>query len=153
MWVAVVRHGHAGQRSDFDGPDLLRPLSTRGHTEAAGLARDLSTSGASRIISSPAVRCIETLLPLSRALGVDVESDPRLFEGTEAEGVLEVISELGATPAVLCTHGDVIPALLDDLRRNGVELTSMPTWPKASTWVLEGTDLAIELARYVPPPT
>ena len=152
MWIAVVRHAHAGDRHAFHGPDDQRPLTARGRQAAEGLVALFAEAGVTRLISSPAVRCIETLLPLGAALELDVEPEPRLYEGAARSEVLEVLDELGGVPSVICTHGDIVPDLLGHLKAQGVTLTDPPTWPKASTWILEGPGLTAERARYVPPP-
>jgi hypothetical protein len=37
----------------------------------------------------------------------------------------------------MCSHGDVIPAVVLALAEHGVELHDPPVWKKGSTWVLE----------------
>jgi 8-oxo-dGTP diphosphatase len=149
----VVRHADAGHRSEWDGPDRERPLSTRGWRQAQGLSASIGEDRPQRLLASPYTRCVQTLEPLADQLGLAVEPDPRLAEGAGASGALELADELAATPAVLCSHGDVIPDLLDALVAQGVKLDDEPRWQKASTWVLlrDGTRLA--KARYLPPPT
>ena len=60
--------------------------------------------------------------------------------------------ELRDTSAVLCSHGDVIPDLLDALVATGTRLKDEPRWQKASTWVLSWDGDHISKGRYVPPP-
>jgi 8-oxo-dGTP diphosphatase len=148
----VVRHAKAGSRSDWEGDDALRPLSKAGDRQAAAIARRLVKRGATTLVSSPAVRCVQTLEPLAHLLSQAVDTDERLGEGTAFPAVLELCAEL-PDGAVMCSHGDVIPELLDALVRRGCELTSPPDWRKASTWVLRRDgDGTISSAKCWPPP-
>jgi phosphohistidine phosphatase SixA len=61
-----------------------------------------------RVVSSPYLRCVQTVEPLADFLGVPVEHDVRLAEGAGDAG-LELLSEQGM---VACTHGDVVEELL-----------------------------------------
>ena len=147
----VVRHAHAGARGP-DAADRHRPLSERGHKQAAALREQLAAAGITRLVSSPFRRCIDTLAPLAGMTGVEVEEDPRLEEARGAAGALEVAAELRGVTAAICSHGDVIPDLLDELVRSGVRFSDDLRWPKASTWILTRSNGGFSKARYVPPP-
>jgi 8-oxo-dGTP diphosphatase len=148
----VVRHADAGQRSAWAGSDRERPLSERGWRQADGVRDELVDSGPVRLLASPFTRCVQTLEPLAERLGLQVEADQRLAEGAGAGGALELADELVHGPAVLCSHGDVIPDLLDALLRDGVKLRDELRWQKASTWVLTRDSGRIATGRYLPPP-
>jgi 8-oxo-dGTP diphosphatase len=148
----VVRHAHAGSRGQADGPDDLRPLSERGWRQAHALVEVLAEAGVTRLVSSPYVRCMQTLEPLAAALGLAVQADDRLAEGSGFEPALALAEELSEAPAVVCSHGDVIPDLLEALVRRGMELQDPARWPKGSTWVLTRDDEGFVKARYLPPP-
>ncbi|MEZ5101496.1 MAG: phosphoglycerate mutase family protein [Thermoleophilia bacterium] len=113
MALIVLRHASAGRRSDWEGDDELRPLDVIGRQQATALARTLAARGPTRLVSSPATRCLQTLEPLGAQLGVAVEPDARLAEGAGHRGALALLRELGDASAVLCTHGDVLGDLLD----------------------------------------
>jgi 8-oxo-(d)GTP phosphatase len=153
--VYLVRHAHAGDRSAWRGDDDRRPLSERGWRQAAGLVALLAPLPAPvRILSSPSLRCVQTVEPLARAHGLPVETDERLLEGARAEEALDLLEEEAARGALAaCTHGDVVPGVLDLLRSRGARVDAPLTWPKASTWVLDGDDSGgLVAARYLPPP-
>jgi antitoxin (DNA-binding transcriptional repressor) of toxin-antitoxin stability system len=57
----------------------------------------------------------------------------------------------GGDDVVLCSHGDVIGAIVTALRHRGVDLGEQPTWRKASTWVLDRWP-ATTSARLIPRP-
>lgn len=134
----LIRHADAGDRGAWVGEDRLRPLSKKGRRQSDRIAGRLQGEGITRLISSASTRCIETLEPLAQATGLSVETDARLYEGSDGPAALEVADELrhlGDT-AALCSHGDVIPDLLSELRILGTTFHHTLTWPKASTWVL-----------------
>jgi 8-oxo-dGTP diphosphatase len=57
-----------------------------------------------------------------------------------------------AAPTAFCSHGDVIPEILDELVRRGTTLEDEPRWQKGSSWVLRWDGDRIATARYLPPP-
>jgi phosphohistidine phosphatase SixA len=105
MSIVLLRHAWAGHRAHWDDDDRLRPLDERGREQARRLARALQ--GARRLVSSPYVRCVQTL----ETFGLPVETDERLAEGATREDVLQLAAEVG-DGAVLCTHGDITEAVL-----------------------------------------
>lgn len=104
-----------------------------------------------RVLSSPFLRCIQTVQPLAESLALPVEETTDLAEG-HADGALDLVHSLVADDAALCTHGDVIPALLRALDREGVAVAAEWQWRKGSTWVLHTEDGALTRATYVPRP-
>jgi broad specificity phosphatase PhoE len=104
----LLRHASAGHRTRWDGHDVARPLDDRGRRQAAELVEILRALGVRRVVSSPYVRCVETVEPLAAALGVPVEQDDRLAEGEE-DSARELLDEDGV---VCCTHGDIVEALI-----------------------------------------
>lgn len=151
----VVRHAHAGSRSAWTGPDTERPLSPRGRREAAAIADLLAERGVTRLVSSPAVRCTQTFGPLGDKLGLAVEAERRLQEGTGGPDVVALVAELcndGRDRVALCSHGDVIPELLRALAAEGTRFADPLTWPKASTWVVTREGGRWTEACYIPPP-
>jgi 8-oxo-dGTP diphosphatase len=132
-----VRHAHAGSKARWKGPDRARPLSAQGRKEALGLVERLGGYPVGRVLSSPAERCLQTVQPLAGRLGSPVEPSRALgVDGTGPE-VLELLTRPSLEQAVLCTHGEVIGKLFDDLQQAGIELSDPPRWPKGSTWVLQ----------------
>ncbi|MDX1621325.1 MAG: phosphoglycerate mutase family protein [Nitriliruptorales bacterium] len=154
MTVLVIRHAHAGVRERWPYDDGQRPLSEQGRVEAKELPHHLSGYPLDRIISSPLVRCTETVQELARDRGLEVELDDRLIEGTALAEVWELVREMSGQHVALCTHGDLIQQLVRDLYRRKVDMPGDPAWAKGSTWVLE-LDGHGEVARadYLPPPT
>lgn len=150
--VYLVRHAKAGERRIWRGEDLERPLSKTGWKQSRALAKRLHKKGASELVSSPYLRCMQTLEPLAVMLDVPILADERLFEGAGFEGALELLTEV-ADGAVLCSHGDVIPETLQALVRRGMEVKTAPDWRKGTVWVLKRNNGRITSATVWPPPS
>jgi phosphohistidine phosphatase SixA len=120
--VFLVRHGSAGKRSKWEGDDRLRPLDEKGRAQAQGLVALLGERGVERILTSPYVRCRETVEPLADALGLPVEERDELAEGASRQTALALVAELAGEPAVLCTHGDVVDELAGEETKKGSTL-------------------------------
>jgi 8-oxo-dGTP diphosphatase len=153
MTIYLVRHAKAGERNAWTGDDELRPLSGRGHMQARGLIDVLRNAEFERVLSSPYVRCMETVVPIAADRRMAVEPADELAEGASLREALALIQKHAEGGAVMCTHGDVMPMLLERFGKKGVDIGVEPQWPKGCTWVLE-TDAAGEVhsAEYLPPP-
>lgn len=148
----VVRHAAAGDRSRWEAPDPERPLTPKGFAQAKALACELAEVGVSRILTSPYVRCVQTVDPLADQIGLEVEPSGELAEGAGPREIDRLLSGTGGNTTVLCSHGDVIPALLERLRWMGVRFQSPYACQKGSTWVIGHDGQAFTDATYVPPP-
>jgi 8-oxo-dGTP diphosphatase len=105
-----------------------------------------------RIASSPYVRCVQTVTPLSETCGIPIEQIDALAEGTPLDQVLRLIEKVSDKPTVLCTHGDVVEEVLSHLDERRVPLDGGLVFPKGSAWVLDVEGGDIVHGRYVPPP-
>ena len=150
MTVYVVRHAKAGSRSGWKGPDDQRPLSKPGRNQAEALADALAASEPTRIVSSPFVRCRQTVAPLAQRLLLPVDLSDALAEGAPIAETIALLDKVLDQSTVLCTHGDVIEWLLDDLARSGVPLDDTRI-EKGSTWVLAVAAGAVVSAHYEGP--
>lgn len=148
--IHMVRHAHAGERSAWTLDDDLRPLSPCGCGQAERLPAQLGDRPAA-IYSSPALRCIGTVLPLARAHKLPVCTRGDLYEGGGAEEMLAALMAEARFPVIACTHGDILADLLGMLIRAGLTLPPQRI-EKGSTWTLAVSAGAISSARYAPPP-
>lgn len=146
MTLLLVRHAVALRRADWKGDDAPRPLTARGYAQAEALPELLAPYGVTRILSSRAVRCVETIQPLAARLGLPVEERAELFEGT-GTAAIALVRDLDGVIA-LCTHGDVIPDLLGVLAPSTVAADGDVHCEKGSTWVIDDAGGA----TYLPPP-
>ena len=139
MTILLVRHATAGERERWQGDDLLRPLDDRGREQAAKLTAVLEPYAIERICSSPYIRCRQTVEPLAEGLGLKIEERDELAEGAGRWAALALARELSESTPVLCTHGDIVLALLGEESKKG------------STWVLELADSELIRIEYLPP--
>ena len=102
MTVLLLRHATAG-KSTSAPDDHLRPLDERGWEQAEKLVDTLAPYDVQRILTSPYIRCRQTVEPLARALGRAIEERPELAEGSTAEDALRLVGSLDGEAAVLCT--------------------------------------------------
>ena len=149
--LLLVRHAHAGDKYRWEGPDSVRPLSAAGQAEAAGLLVRLEDYPLERILSSPTVRCQQTVQPLARDRYLRVECHPSLGVDADLAVVLALLGDLQAQNAVVCTHGEVIGQVLARLVVDGLTVDQPLVWPKGSSWLLEGVDGRFGFGRYLPP--
>ena len=151
MALYLVRHAKAGQRGRWDGPDHLRPLTKAGRAQAEALAAWLANEPISRLLSSPYVRCVQTLEPLAEKLALEVEITEHLTEAIHFGPALDLLTVL-PDHSVLCSHGDLIPDIMEALARQGTVIDGPADWRKGSTWVLQCEDGQVIRAHAVPPP-
>lgn len=146
--LLLVRHADAGDRSLWEGDQDLRPLNERGLRQAEITGRALRRFAPARILSSPAVRCVQTVAPLAEALGVEIEIVDELAEGRTTEA----LALLDGTPMALGSHGDVLPKLLGVLagHLDGVDIGR--GFGKSAAWVLDVNRAGKAVsARYIEP--
>ena len=153
MSVYLVRHAKAGNREAWRGDDRLRPLSGPGRRQAEGLVGALKKARIERILSSPYIRCVETVKPLADARGLKVETTDDLAEGAGAESVLRLVKRFAGKDVVLCTHGDVMQETVEQLASSGIiPRPRTDDLAKGATWILEEKAGKITSADYLPAP-
>ena len=149
--VYVVRHAKAGLRSRWTGPDEERPLTRRGRRQAERLVERFRDLEVGRIVSSPFVRCVQTVELLARDRGLEVETHPALAEGADGHEVLALVATVQPEPVVLCGHGREIGWLIDAIASRGASVLDPKGIAKGSVWELGRRDERIVSARYLPP--
>ena len=90
MRVHMLRHAqsvsnaqkHAASLPDSEGDRL----TDRGHEQARHAARALEGRGFTRLVASPMRRAQETAQPIAEALGLEIETDPGIYELREEDG-------------------------------------------------------------------
>ena len=156
MPLILIRHAKAGKRSKWledpaNTDDIKRPLDNKGMLQAVALADRLSDFAPPQLVSSPYIRCMQTLEPLGATLAISVIADERLAENNPFEPILELL-EGCPDNSVLCSHGDMIPMVVEALERRGMVVTGMRDSRKASVWVLERQNGVIARGHAWPPP-
>jgi len=118
--VVVLRHAKAAPRSEWDGEDALRPLTARGAKQAKAVAGPLRAFGVRKIVSSDAVRCVTTVSPFAALSGRKIHRTAAISQDSWEDGTADVRSVVGrrvrsGKPAVICSHGPVLPEILREL--------------------------------------
>lgn len=154
MLIHLVRHAHAGSRSRWDGPDEHRPLSDKGWAQARAIGKDLRKAGIDLLWSSPYLRCRQTLEPLAERLGLEVADHDLLAEGGWGPPALDALLEAAAAGRTVaaCSHGDIIPAVIDAAVNRGARLVGPGSPSKGARYECEVVDGTIVRIVHVPAP-
>jgi 8-oxo-dGTP diphosphatase len=119
--LALVRHAHAVRRGSWSQDDQLRPLDEVGTARASRIATALAAYGITSLVSSPSLRCTDTLKPYAAQLRLPMKTKNGLSEegyaahpGRAPRHLAKLIER--GTAAALCSHGPVLPGLLSRLR-------------------------------------
>jgi len=147
----LVRHADAGDKLQWSGPDEQRPLSDVGRREAEGLVSLLAGFPIVRIVSSPAVRCRQTVEPLANQRHLQLSVDTALAVGADLDRAVELLLHPDADEVAWCSHRELIAPLLVRLRERGAPISDDADWPKGSVWVFDVADGSIASAMYLPP--
>jgi 8-oxo-dGTP pyrophosphatase MutT (NUDIX family)/phosphohistidine phosphatase SixA len=115
--IVVLRHGKAAPHTASKEDDLARPLTALGREQAAELVPVLGAYGIRRVVSSPAVRCAQTVEPFAHSISTFLEIDDRLGEDTRASQVQRSVEALldRKNPVVMCTHRPTLPWVFDSV--------------------------------------
>jgi phosphohistidine phosphatase SixA len=151
MVLTLVRHAHAGSKRRWTGPDEQRPLTERGLSEAHGIAQRLRAQPPYRLISSPLIRCRQTLEPVAAAYDLPIELTAALAPDAGLEETLALITDPAIDGCALCTHGEVLTRLLDRWRTDGSPRVPVDArTAKGGMWILSGYPGPRATARYGP---
>ena len=155
--VLIVRHATAGRKARYHGDDRKRPLDRKGKTQAKSLVPQLLAFGASTLYAADRSRCVQTIEPLAKKLGVPIAVEPTLTEEAYADNPkaaherILLIADADGIPAV-STQGKVIPYLIDWwCERDGVKPDKSRN-RKGSTWVLSLVGGRLIAADHLPSP-
>ncbi|MEO3806738.1 NUDIX hydrolase [Nonomuraea sp. B1E8] len=122
--LVLVRHGSAGSRSEWPGEDAERPLDDAGRAQAASLATALPAYRPELLVSSPSARCVQTVEPYRDTMphGATIRIEPLLSEeDQDPRETPALVGEL-TVPAAVCSHGKVLPGLIEALSGKSVHL-------------------------------
>ena len=151
--LEIFIHMDAVARNEWTGPGDERPLTELGRQQSQRIADELTAVGPiTALYSSPALRCRASLEPLSQTLGLHVQVAPGFKDtlgyrapagwergdgkgpdplggaasaGSAYRALLDIRDALpDGSRAVLCSYGDIVPALLAFVA--GANGTAMP---------------------------
>ncbi|MGM7671372.1 NUDIX hydrolase [Microbacterium sp. A93] len=119
----ILRHAKAKPRSSWSRAEGQRPLAATGRRQAVAVRRLLAVWDPQKVITSPWLRCVETVTPY-------VKDTKRVFKEVSAfteksaknkpqKARQEMARLLGKQRStLLCTHRPVLPLLLEVLAQN-----------------------------------
>jgi 8-oxo-dGTP diphosphatase len=123
--VHLVRHAAAGDRDSWSDDDRARPLDERGRRQAAGIVELLSRRPLTRAVTSPYLRCVQTLEPLARERRLPLEYRHELGDDASVDDARALLREVGGA-VVACSHGDLIRELLgEELEKGEVAIVDL----------------------------
>jgi len=116
--IIVLRHAKARARKTWRRDDRERPLLKLGQDQARRLVPVLAAFDPDEVVTSPSLRCVQTIQPYVDSTGVKVRTKRRLSE--EDATVTKVVSLLDRLldrdeSVLLCTHRPVLPTVFDAL--------------------------------------
>lgn len=135
----LLRHADAGTREEWSGPDDWRGLTPLGHAQAREVVSRLGGLPILRVLSSPSLRCRQTVVPLARELSLDVEPCRPLAIGADPEELMRFLQDTETEGAVLCTHRETLQGLFARLATDGMVIAGgVAQMEKAAAWMLYG---------------
>jgi 8-oxo-(d)GTP phosphatase len=162
--LILLRHAAALPKTDWAGDDGERPLADSGRADANALATVLSCfAPLAQVISSDAVRCLDTVRPYAELSGAQVRAERALqvgSSGTDAADSAAIITDAvrAGEPAVCCAHRENMSVL--QAAAIGVlgppNVTALPgEWgeplPTSGFWVLHMTPVPPAPPEPAPP--
>ncbi|WP_309710296.1 NUDIX domain-containing protein [Pseudolysinimonas sp.] len=120
--IIALRHGKATPPAEWAGPDATRPLLPRGEIQSLSVAPGIAAFRPAKLISSTAVRCTTTINPTARLTGLPVAQTDKISQDAYSgrdEAVTDVVAKRleKRVTAVLCSHGPVLPQIIEAVTR------------------------------------
>ena len=153
-----LRHGSAGSRDSWDGPDSARPLTGKGRTLTRGVVDRLAELGVKVdvIVTSPYLRARQTaeLAALALGPGRPVENEDALEPGFDIAGLRGILKDnpdarslmlVGHEPDFSMVVGELVGSADLAIRKSGlavVELTDPSATHGVLTWLAPPRSLA-----------
>jgi 8-oxo-dGTP diphosphatase len=134
--MLLLRHASAGDRELWVGHDHERPLDARGWRQAGELVGLLEGFPLEQIWTSPYRRCVETVLPLATARGLEPQLRDELSEELHMTDGIALVRAHAGEPVLVCGHGGLECAL-----------QSPRKWRKGTTFVVDDALRIVEELR------
>jgi 8-oxo-(d)GTP phosphatase len=155
--LVLLRHAKAVKREEWDGDDDDRPLAQVGQVQAKRLLSMYLPFAIEEVHSSDAMRCIETIEPITRSLSMNPIFSTDLSEyrfTKDKEAALDYAQDLLARgkSAIICSHNPILPKILKKLigKKNFKELAQ--ELKPAEAWILHHRDGEIIAVDWVGAP-
>jgi 8-oxo-(d)GTP phosphatase len=139
--MLLLRHASAGARLSSPGIDRFRPLDDAGRAVSRQLVWHLADREITRIVSSPIVRCVESVVPIAGSRRIVVENRWELEPDRALDDLMTLLVELPDSTLV-CTHREVFEKLF------GWDVTC----EKGAAWVASRRGAEVVPELYLAPP-
>jgi 8-oxo-dGTP diphosphatase len=142
--LILIRHASAGSKDEWRAAghedDLKRPLDPVGRQQREELALLLRCYGIAQVLSSAAVRCVQTVQAYADLTRQPVQTDSAFTVGlaSEEDARRRVDEILGSgLPAVICGHRENLSVLLEEACAVlGAKAIESQPLPLGGFWVL-----------------
>lgn len=139
--LILLRHAKALARSEWPGDDDDRPLDALGQIQASKLASIYQIFNLRQIHTSDAIRCYDTVIPLSKSLGLKLEVTGKLSESSfkkDKERAFDYLKEVikSNKSALLCSHNPILPKLLAKVSKKNELTPDNEKLQPADAWIL-----------------
>jgi 8-oxo-dGTP diphosphatase len=120
--LIMLRHAKALERGEWQGEDEDRPLQLVGQLQAKRMLSLYQVFGVEEIHTSDAVRCLDTIAQMAKALQITPIITNAVSEYTykrNKEKAIDYIKELikKNKQVVLCSHNPVLPRMMEKLTK------------------------------------
>ena len=156
--LILLRHGKAVSPSEWGGDDGDRPLDILGQRQAKKLLPSYLPFQVKEVHSSDAMRCIETVESLARALKINIVISEDLGEyrnSSNKDAAFDYVQDVIETEnsAMLCSHNPILPMVVRKLigRKTFRELDARLRPGEA--WILHHREGEIIAIDWMPSPT
>lgn len=151
--IIIARHTKAKPRANWSAAEDERPLAGTGKRQALALARLLPAWEPSRVLSSPWLRCVQTVAPYVNEYSLTVKEKKSLSEaGAERhpKRTAKTIASLfeKGTPALVCTHRPVLPVVLDAVAEHLLTKKQKEHLPAKDPYLEPGDILVLQVSAY-----
>lgn len=154
--ILIVRHGKAESRKNWLGEDADRPLMPRGAAASYALGRELACFDPTFIVSSPWLRCLDTIRPFVLQSNLHIRTDERLTESSyehEPQKTLESMNEILDDSirlwknSLVCTHRPLLGGIFNLIREKCVSAALAKRLPKKSPYIPTGHGVALSIVH------
>lgn len=120
--LIMLRHAKALNRKEWLGEDSDRPLEQIGSLQAKRMHSIYQVYGIEKIFTSDAIRCYDTVEPLSRVLDIklkvekDVSEDSWKKDKDRAIDFAKNVIKSDET-TIVCSHNPVLPRMMEKLTK------------------------------------
>ena len=132
----LITYEDAETGTAADVVDDWRLLSPLGHRQAGQLVEQLADVPIHRVLSGPALRCRQTVLPLAQDRGLDIEPMAAMAVGADVALIAALLDDPAISHAAICTDPLTRERLLAYLEALGRVLTKVIVTPAGPAVVL-----------------